>query len=678
MGKIHALLVGIDTYPASVAPSLGGCLNDIAAARRLLDDLAGERAEVRVLRNSEATVEAVTDAVLRHLGAAGAGDLALLWFSGHGTQEPAHGGDLLIEATGLNQALVCVDGILLDKRLGVLLDTVAAGGARVTAVLDCCHSGGATRDRAARFAPPSPDWDFGPREHTTDAPDPQATPAGTPDPWAPPVGVSDPQATPGGAAADRAVPVVAAGPRHLLLAASRLDLPSYEDWFGGRRHGAFTYALVGAARAAGPAATGRELLSAASATVQRLGTGQRPVLFPNLHGGDADRPFLDGSEARPAESLLRFGPNGWEVDCGSAHGLPDGPGAEGTEFAVVSEGPGGRPLDGGGQVVAARSVRPERTLVEPVGWVPAHDRVYPVTVSALALPPGSVTLDGPPEVVAELTEAVRRAPLLRLADGPETAADVHFRVLVRDGVAHVLRRDGTPYTEPVALGGFRGPGEAAGRVANCLAHLTRWHRLRDLAPRPSPLDGLVRVEVAPWGAQTGEVLLPDASGEIVVPYRPGPDGPQAPWVSIRLHNRSPDRTLWCLLLDLTDRYASDPALYEGHFIGPGRTGHALDGDPVRLSLPAGRAEVPGAQARDWLKLIVAEGELNTAPFQLPEWSPRLPTGTRKLGPVLTGGAMRWTTATVPLRTVVPGPVPAGAADAPRAAAGRGRFTGPGA
>ncbi|NUO43327.1 MAG: caspase family protein, partial [Streptomyces sp.] len=118
-------------------------------------------------------------------------------------------------------------------------------------------------------------------------------------------------------------------------------------------------------------------------------------------------------------------------------------------------------------------------------------------------------------------------------------------------------------------------------------------------------------------------------------------------------------------LDLTDSYASDPVLFPGHFIGPGRTGHALDGAPVRPALPGSRAVRSGAEVRDWLKLIVAEGELNTVPFRMRAWNQwaggtdedvlrfGAPSGGRDLGPAGQGAADRWATQTITLRTVVP-------------------------
>ncbi|WP_405660577.1 caspase domain-containing protein [Streptomyces sp. RK9] len=695
MGSIFAFLAGVNAYDPRLARPLRGCVNDVTAARELLTRRTNGAARTAVVCDGEVTVAVVEDGIRRFLGAAGPGDTALFWFSGHGTHTWATGADLLVEPTGRNQALLCTDGPLPDKRLGALLDAVAARGAHVAAVLDCCFSGGATREPeglTARFAPPA-----------------EASPGA--EPWRP----REPRAAGG-----RDVPVRDDAGRHVLLAASRLDQLSYEGWFGDRPHGAFTYALLGAVRDAGPDATYRNLLAAADARVQRGGVGQQPVLYPAAPGGVADLPFLGGAVARaPGPYLLRCGARGWEVDCGTGHGLRDGEGASGTEFRVVGDGgdAGGEgeapeAVGGGGdgegaadgsvrgRVVRAREVFADRALVDPLGWEPDAGQVYPVALSALALAPSTVSFGAepggphtsgpsggaqppggpvpalqPPPLEADFRNALATSgpgngpsPLLRLTNTP---ADLHFHVEPRDGLAHVLRRDGTPFTAPLPLAG---PGDVP-RLVDCLSHLTRWHQIRDLAPRPSVLDNLVQVEIAPWGAPPGQVLVPDGSGEIVCAYGPEGAEPREPWVSIRLHNRSPGRTLWCLLLDLTDSYGSHSALFPGRFIGPGRTGHALDGDPVQLYLPASRPAVPGASARDWLKLVVAEGELNTVPFHLPAWDadrsgarddavgfgtgalrldpPEAAVGSRDLGGVAPGSPGRWTARTISLRTVVP-------------------------
>ncbi|MFG2933806.1 caspase family protein [Streptomyces achromogenes] len=661
MGTVYALFVGIDDYPAPQR-GLRGAVNDVEAAAALLGALARGPFEPRLLRNGEATTDGVVTALRDHLGAAGPGDTALFWFSGHGTDFeavlPLH---RRTEATGRYQALVCADSPreggrpLADKELGGLLEEVAARGAHVAAVLDCCFSGGATRASVpagviARYAPPATWWQ---------APAAQ-------------------RGLTGAAGTSTA--------RHVLLAAGRLDELSYERDFDGVPHGVFTHALLAAVRAAGPGATYRDVLAAAHCAVQTERADQHPVLFPPAPGGPADRPFLGGTVARTrAPHLLRHGPHGWEVDCGRVHGLsahdPDG-----TEFTVTA--PGASP-----RVVRVRAVHADRAEVDPVGPEPDRRRAHPVALSALALPPTRVRIETPDgsaaaraaaallrEVIASAGPGGGPAPLLRLTDDPASAAGHLLRVVVspdRDGglKAGVVRRDGSAAVPPLPLDGR----EDARRVADCLHHLTRWHQLFTLDNPSSPLKDLVRVEIlpwtydGPWSSDRPGPLLPDGSGEIVCRYGHAPTGrPQEPWLSIRLHNRSATRTLWCVLLDLTDSHAAHTDLYPGHFIGPGRTGFALDDRPVALSVPAHRAR-PGAEVRDWLKLIVSEGELNTSPFHLPPWNldaagdrgahrPGAHTvlrltppgrGDRDLGEARPQAPGQWTTRTIPLRTVIP-------------------------
>ncbi|MFE2033074.1 caspase family protein [Streptomyces scopuliridis] len=645
MGTAFVLLVGINDYaalsPAADPPlgSLNGCVNDIRAARGWLEGrLDGPPPRILELTDGEATVAAVTDALRTHLGQAGPGDTALFWYAGHGTEFPAtERAHLYIEPTGYCQALVCADGILIDKDLGALLDGVASGGAHTVAVLDSCFSGGATRlsdDLVKRSLPHDPSW--------------------------PAYGDPGPRAAGGPRARD--VPVPAEDARHVLLAACRVNQASYEDGHGAGRHGLFTRALLGALRDMGPGATYRQVLAAAGSRVQSATGHQNPVLYPADPGGIADRAVLGGAADRPlSPHLLLHGPDGWQVDCGGAHGLLSGPEGttdnSGTEFSVVE-------ADGEGDVVRVRAVEPLRALVTPVGWTPDPVRIYPVAVSAPALPPTSVVVEGGDRA---LLDAIDAAPLLRLADGGlRSNGPGHgqvFKVVVRDdGRARVLRRDGTEATAPLP----------AHRVADCLVHLTRWHQLRDLANPASPLASLVDVDVSVWN---GERILPDGHGEIRCAYADG----REPLVSVRIHNRSHDRTLWCVLLDLTDSYASHSALFPGHFIGPGRTGYALGNAPVQLSLPESRKAEPGAFVRDWLKLIVAEGEFSTVPFRLAPWSAdappavrgtdedhvlrftRPPHAGRDAGPGPGGGGAaggggapgQWHALTIPLRTVVP-------------------------
>ena len=86
---IHALLVGIDTYEAPVRP-LRGCVNDIIRIETLLAaraQAAGDVFYAKVLTNGEAKRQAVIDGFRQHLRQAKAGDVALFYYSGHGSQQ---------------------------------------------------------------------------------------------------------------------------------------------------------------------------------------------------------------------------------------------------------------------------------------------------------------------------------------------------------------------------------------------------------------------------------------------------------------------------------------------------------------------------------------------------------------------------------------------------------------
>ncbi|GAB2715378.1 caspase family protein [Streptomyces bullii] len=586
MRTLYALFVGIDDYPG--AP-LRGCVNDVRAAESWLRRYDGLDTRIRTLHDEHATRAAVLAGIESHLGRGGPGDTALLWFSGHGSQSPT---DAPSEATGWSQALVCHDSLgvggqplLQDTELGAFLDRIAARGTHVVAVLDCCHSGGATRGDATGGAPgtvrgvPWQSWwrtdraRGGSRDGGGTGPEPR---------------------------------------RHVLLAACRPQERAHEHVLDGQVRGFFSHALLHALDLLGPQATYGAVHALAEGRVRALSRAQHPELR-----GPEDGRVLFGDRLPTSPFLLRHTTQGWEVNCGAVHGLR----AVGAEFTLLG-GPG---------TVVVREVRPESALVEPVGWRPGaadEQSVHAVTPSALAFPPAAVTLTGDPDAVRLVSQAVAAVPVLALG-----GEGLPLRVEAGRGRARVSGGAGHPVPELP----LRSPADAA-RVAGCLAHLTRWHHIRDLVNPDPLLSSLVRVTVT--GTSVGDVRY-SADGEIVCAYTP--DG-REPQVTVRVHNDSAD-PLWCVLLDLTDSYASSPHLYEGEFVAGGRTGWARRGEPVWLRLPPGRALVRGAFTRDWLKVIVAENELNLAPFRLPAWSAAAPSARDGgAAPPGGGGLLRLTAA----------------------------------
>ncbi|WP_190130293.1 caspase family protein [Streptomyces mashuensis] len=617
MRTVYALIVGIDDY--STRDTLKGCVNDARAAETWLRQQRGVRHAILPLHDEHATKAAVLRGIQRHLGRAGAGDTALLWFSGHGSQESTRDPR---EGTGMCQALVCHDSLqpggqplLQDQELGALLDRIAARGTHVVAVLDSCFSGGATREDGgprARGVAWRPWWHTatgttGTRDGGGNGPEPR---------------------------------------RHVLLAACRPQELANEDLLDGAWRGYFSHALLHALDTLGPTATYGGVHALVEERVRSL-SGR--VQHPELRGPHDGR-FLTGEALPTSPFLLRHTASGWEVDCGYAHGLR----APGAEFTLLD-----RP--GGGRRVVVRDVGPESSRVEPAGWRPGpadREGVHAVTPSALAFPPAAVTVVGERGAVRLLSAAISGEPLLTRDGGNGLPLRVEATA---DGWARVSGGAGRDLP-PLPL---RTATDAA-RVAGCLAHITRWHHIRDLTNPDPYLSALVRITVDK--PLVGD-LTRTATGDPVLRYTRGGREPQA---RVRIHNDS-DRMLWCVLLDLTDSYGCNAtALYEGDFVKPGGTALARRGEPVWFHLPPGRTVVRGASATDWLKLIVTENELNTAPFRLPAWSPDAPPPSRSAaGPASAGllhlsppqgtrdaggpahGVGRWGTATAVVRTEVP-------------------------
>jgi hypothetical protein len=631
VGALYALLVGIDAYRAPVSP-LRGCRNDIEDVHAFLRTrCAGEmRLSVRQLLDGQATRAAVIDGFRTHLAQAGPDDAALFWYSGHGSHARVPQSLWHLEPSGELQTLVCVDsrhGVpdLLDKELSGLIGEVTRGKAHTVVVLDACHSGGANRKGfRVRTAPPAPL----------------------------PAGLLARIAVP--------VPVPPERPDHVALAACRTYELALEAPLGGRQHGVFSWALLRAMSRLGPAATYRELLTAARCEVEGIAPTQAPQLHP-VTGDLADRAFLGqiyrSATARSPAMLLRY-VRGWEVDAGSCHGIPstvDG------EVRVAMRG--SAPVR---EAVVTR-VHTTRSDVEPVGWRPDKERQYPMVLSGLPLPPMAVAVpDGPDG--ARIRAALDRA-------GPTGGPSPHVRigeppayqvVFPEPGRIRILDGEDNPVHEADAA-----------RAVDALEHLARWRLVKAVTNDWSGLAGAVTVEIV-----TGEpgddriplyrkALDPNSDGVVELAYRRTPSGWAPPQVFVRLRNRS-GRRLYCVLLDLTDRYRSHAQLFPGADIGPGISTSALDGRAVAFRLPPDRPVRPGAFVRDWLKLLVAEEQFSAAPFELPALGQ--PPGAARTPVALRGildrigqavihrdaglpdppAATDWTTTMLPVLTRVPG------------------------
>src|SRR5437763_1890384 len=142
--KVYALLVGINEYEGR-AGQLNGCVRDVRGFETFLrGHVPDECLHLLVLTDHQATRRAVADAFDMHLGRAGAEDVCVFYFSGHGSTERVEERVWYLEPTRRQQTLVCFDsrrpGIsdLADKEVNDLIHGVSARGTHVLVILDCC------------------------------------------------------------------------------------------------------------------------------------------------------------------------------------------------------------------------------------------------------------------------------------------------------------------------------------------------------------------------------------------------------------------------------------------------------------------------------------------------------------------------------------------------------------
>lgn len=149
--RSYALLVGVGQQPAVdmlTHRPLKGTGNDIKNMRQmLLREYRFQEQDIRMLLDGAATLPRVRKEFVELAAESTKDDVVVFHYAGHGTAIPDDNGDELQD--GIDEALCLygcgadMTGALRDDELGRLLDELPAS--EVVVVLDCCHSGTATR-----------------------------------------------------------------------------------------------------------------------------------------------------------------------------------------------------------------------------------------------------------------------------------------------------------------------------------------------------------------------------------------------------------------------------------------------------------------------------------------------------------------------------------------------------
>ncbi|MEC4817472.1 MAG: caspase family protein [Scytonema sp. PMC 1069.18] len=599
--NIYALLVGIDNYPAPVS-LLQGCVNDVMAIEGYLRSRVkaeGWKLNLKTLKNEEATRQAIIDNFRQHLCQADSHDVALFYYSGHGSQEPAPPEFWHLEPDRLDETLVCYDSRLpggwdlADKELAKLISEVAQKNPHMTLILDCCHSGAGTRDPFQETAirqyetderlRPLDSFIFSPAEiKNLIASDKQASG------WKLPRG------------------------RHILFASCQNSETAKEYYADGEHRGAFCYFLTQSLKQIQGNLTYRDLFKRINALVRSKIKQQSPQL-ETIDTRDLEQLFLGGaiSDRHPYYTVYYNKLYGWAIDGGAVHGVPRRDGEETMHlalFPIETQGQSLRKLSNKVGEAEVTEVLPQLSKIRISGVTNLNqEQTFKAVITSLPLPPKGVRFEGDTEGVQQLQQALQtiedNQPSLyvRQVSNSEKA---EFKVLARNNEYIITRpADGVPIVNYIQ--GYT--QDSAIKVIQRLEHITRWTNLSELS---SPANSRIRsnaIEMEIY--QGGNVLL---DGEIHLNYHQDDRGKwNKPAFQVKLKNTS-DETLYCALLDLTEQFSINAGFFEAGCVKlePNQEAWALGGKSIRATIPQELWEQGITEYQDILKLIVCNDEFD--------------------------------------------------------------------
>lgn len=640
---VYALLVGIDRYPRPIPP-LRGCVNDIQVIETLLRErvVGGEFALAPlVLTDEAATRQALIDGFRQHLSKAGRDDIALFYYSGHGSQEQSPSEFWEIEPDHLDETLVCYDSRqpgrydLADKELSKLIAEVAANEPQIVIVLDCCHSGSGTRAAEAGSVRRAP-VDLRPRPLDSFLVSPaEALAFGT---RSPAESATDWLALPRG--------------RHIVMAACRDEEEAKEYQGGGRQRGAFSYFLTQTLERSGGGVSYRDLFKRAQSQVHGAVLRQSPQIEAS-DVRDLNLPFLGGAVTpRVATFTLSYNAShGWTIDGGAVHGIAQPVTIQGrTETTTLALFPitadrldDLRASVGRAEVIEVLPQLSKVAVTLTDSTPPDQQQTYKAIVTSIPLPPLTVRFEGDESAVGAAREALA-------ASGPgqtpsmyvrEASADEPFKLRLiaqPDGYRIARALEDRPLVADIEDSGSGAAQQAIGR----LEHIARWQTIAELAnPASRIAPGAVQIEILRVSGppvtrdpSSAPVAALATTSDLRLEYEYRAEKWQEPQIKIKLTNTS-DEPLYCALLDLSESYAIRSGLLPGGgvWLRPGETAWSNDGKPLFLSVPKALWQQGVTEYKDLIKLIVSTDACDATLLEQDALDmPRQTKATRGAGP----------------------------------------------
>ena len=334
--NIYALLIGIDGYnPNRLYKNLKGAVRDInLVASYLLETLKipservfkltspnPEVAETITTKDPEPTYANIVAQFKAITEIAQPGEQVYVYYSGHGGRATTIYPELKGGSDKNDECIVPMDigaggRYLLDVELATLLKRMTDKGLIVTVIMDCCHSGGATRGDAAIRSGDETDK-TPPNKESLVAKDEEL--------------IKNWKIQTGGLTGglNGEIAWVPPANNYVLLAACRPNEYAYEYTFDGKeRHGALTYWLIQTLATSSTGLSFRKLYDRVCAQIQSKFPQQLPMLV-----GDGTRAVF-GNESLPhhySVTVISVDSNQKQVtlNAGLAQGL-----SSGTQFAI--------------------------------------------------------------------------------------------------------------------------------------------------------------------------------------------------------------------------------------------------------------------------------------------------------------------------------------------------------
>lgn len=658
---VYALLVGVDQYQADLIlqgqvrfPALQGCVNDANTVKTYLEQDTALTTDVVLLTNTDASKAAVVQAFRQQLGKAKAGDVALFYFSGHGTQEKADPAIWTTETDGLLECLACYydaqtanDFLLADKELRYLIREVAEQQPQLVLIFDCCHSGDNTRNGdvvKAAFAGAQEKqipFTFPPRD------------------WASFIFGAD-------VAADEVVKrgVTALFPEgtHVQLSACESDELAMEV----AGAGVFTKTMLTVLRKAGGALSYYSLRSRVRQYLRNVFEQQPRIYVANgddalLYGNFLNRPGLP-DETTTGEVVFnqpQGQPGSWIVNLGAIHGL-----STATPPITVTDPQAPQTT----YQATIASVQVDNASLAFAGATPPDKQAtYQATIAGLMTQPLAITVENNGASLPEQQQLMDGllAPKAGYIVAQEEAANAQYVVHGQTDYYYITYPN-DPYRPLTALVKTGTPTTAA-QLLGQLAHIAQWEFRKALSNTSGNRLPDSALNVAFFQPKAGGGLTPLTleNNGVSLHYTAQPDGSYTSSLQIKLTNTTPGN-LYCAVLYLSSTFESflgflNPTTYllaAGNEVFLSVTSDQL----ISTTLPPELQLYNWPQRQEYLKIVFSTTEFDVKALKLPELpkppTPGVPAGETGLRSILATKPLNlqgWTTQLYTLNIVNPTP-----------------------